>query len=139
MQSRTTTGTLTGNHVWKFVRVGGLDQVSFETAGDFLDLAKLDQKLWVALSCPTHGLHFDERMLALVDTNGDGHIRASELIAAVEWACQNLKDPAMLLNGSAALPLSAINDATESGARILAAARRILRAVGKPDAASIVV
>jgi hypothetical protein len=126
-------------HVWKFFRAGGLDQVRFETAGDFLDLGNLDQKLWVALSCPTHGLYFDERMLALVDTDRDGHIRASELIAAVQWACQHLKDPAVLAQGSAALPLSAINDATESGARVLAAARRILQAVGKPDAPSITV
>lgn len=139
MQSHTTIGTSTGSHVWKFVRVGGLDQVSFETAGDFLDLARLDQKLWVALSCPTRGLHFDERMLALVDTDGDGHIRASELIAAVQWACARLKDSSVLAHGSAALPLGEINDSTESGAQILAAARRILRAVGKPDAASITV
>jgi hypothetical protein len=126
-------------HVWKFSRIGGLDQVRFETADDFLDLANLDQKLWVALSCPTHGLQFDERMLALVDTDGDGHIRASELIAAVRWACLQLKDPAVLIQGSAALPLGEINDATESGARILAAARRILRAIGKPDAPSITI
>ena len=126
-------------HVWKFARAGGLDQVRFETADDFLDLGNLDQKLWVALSCPTHGLHFDERMLALVDTDGDGHIRAPELIAAVQWACHHLKDPAVLAQGLAALPLTAINDASESGARILAAARRILQAVGKPGAASITV
>jgi hypothetical protein len=126
-------------HVWKFFRAGGLDQVRFETADDFLDLGNLDQKLWVALSCPTHGLQFDERMLTLVDTDGDGHIRASELIAAVQWACDHLKDPAVLARGSAVLPLSEINDATESGARILAAARRILRAVGKPDTPSITV
>jgi hypothetical protein len=124
-------------HVWRFARAGGLDQVKFGTAEDFLDLANLDQKLWVALSCPTHGLHFDERMLALVDTDGDGHIRAPELIAAVRWACGLLKDPAVLAHGSAALPLSSINDANEAGARALAAARRILKAVGRPDAQSI--
>ena len=126
-------------HVWKFFRVGGLDQVRFETADDFLDLGNLDQKLWVALSCPTHGLRFDGRMLALVDTDGDGHIRAPELIAAVQWACHHLKDPAVLAQGSPALPLSEINAATESGAQILAAARRILRAIGKPDTPSITV
>jgi hypothetical protein len=128
--------TLSG-HTWKFFRVGGLDQVRFETAADFLDLGNLDQKLWVALSCPTHGLQFDECTLALVDTDKDGRIRAPELIAAVQWACQYLKDPGTLAAGSVALPLSAINDASESGAYILASARRILRALGKPDAPSI--
>ncbi len=124
-------------HVWRFARAGGLDQVQFGTAEDFLDLASLDQKLWVALSCPTHGLHFDERTLALVDTDGDGRIRAPELIAAVRWACELLKDPSVLAQGSASMPLGAINDATEAGVRTLAAARRILQAVGKPDAQAI--
>jgi hypothetical protein len=125
------------SHVWKFVRTGGLDQVRFETTDDFLDLGKLDQKLWVALSCPTHGLEFDERTLALIDTDADGRIRAPELIAAVRWACQHLKDPGTLAAGAAALSLSAINNAGESGARLLACARRILKALGKPDATSI--
>jgi hypothetical protein len=124
-------------HIWDFVRAGGLDQVRFETADDFLDLGRLDQKLWVALSCPTHGLQFDERTLALIDTDGDGRIRAPELITAVQWACRHLKDPGTLVTGSAALPLSVINDASESGAYILASARRILKALGKPDATSI--
>lgn len=138
MQSRPPqSGSPDAKHVWKFARAGGLDQVCFETAGDFLDLANLDQKLWVALSCPTRGLHFDERTLALVDTDGDGHIRAADLMTAVKWACRHLKDPAAMAQNSTALPLDAINDSTESGARILAAARRILQAAGRPDATAI--
>ena len=133
MPSRSAVGSPNTKHVWKFARAGGLDQVRFESADDFLDLGNLDQKLWVALSCPTRGLHFDERTLALVDADGDGRIRGPELIAAVRWACQHLKDPAALAQGSAALPLGAINDATESGARILAAARRVLQSLGKPE------
>jgi hypothetical protein len=126
-------------HVWKFTRAGGLDQVRFETAEDFSDLGNLDQKLWVALSCPTRGVEFDERTLALIDTDGDGRVRAPELIAAVAWVCQQLKDPGALAEGGAALPLGAINDATESGAQLLACARRILKALGKPDATEITV
>jgi hypothetical protein len=132
MPSRSAIGSPPALHVWKFARAGGLDQVRFETSDDFLDIENLDQKLWVALSCPTRGLHFDERTLALVDADGDGRIRAPDLIAAVRWACQHLKDPGTLALGSASLPLESINTATESGARILAAARRVLQAVGKP-------
>ena len=62
-------------HPWKFVRSGGLDQVSLETADDLRALGELDQKLWVALSCPVKGLQLDERTLALIDTDGDGHVR----------------------------------------------------------------
>lgn len=107
MASRSSAGESASKHVWKFVRTGGLDQVRFETAADFLDLGNLDQKLWVALSGPTRGLHFDERTLALVDADGDGRIRAPELIVAVQRACQHLKDLGVLAQGSAALPLSA--------------------------------
>lgn len=59
-------------HVWKFFRTDGLDQVALETAEDLLALRALDQKLWVALSCPVKGLGLDEQTLALVDTDGDG-------------------------------------------------------------------
>jgi hypothetical protein len=41
----------------------------------------MDQKLWVALSCPTRGSHFDERTLAMVDADADSRIR--ELFACV--------------------------------------------------------
>ena len=73
-------------HVWKFFRTGGLDQVSLETAEDLLALSQLDQKLWVALSCPVKGLELDEQTLSLINADGDGHIHVREIIAAVNWA-----------------------------------------------------
>jgi hypothetical protein len=39
----------------KFFRAGGFDQCS-STAARLLALKELDQKLWVALGCPTRGL-----------------------------------------------------------------------------------
>ena len=130
------TGSATA-HAWRFSRISGLDQVRFETADDFLNLGSLDQKLWVALSCPTRGLEFDERTLALIDTDADGRVRAPELIAAVRWASHHLKDPGVLAAGGAALPLSAINDTHESGARLLAAARHVLAALDKSAASAV--
>ncbi len=62
-------------HTWSFFRSGGLDQVSLTTSEDLLALDRLDQKLWVALSCPVKGLELDEKTLALIDSDGDGHIR----------------------------------------------------------------
>ena len=69
-------------HVFNFFRTGGLEQVSLETAEDLLALSELDQKLWVALSCPVKGLEIDEKTLALIDADGDGHIHVREVIAA---------------------------------------------------------
>jgi hypothetical protein len=124
-------------HSWKFFRTGGLDQVALETADDLLHLEQLDQKLWVALSCPVKGLELDERTLALIDADHDGRIRAPELIAAVKWAAARLKNPADLLKGEAALPLAAINDATPEGRALVASARQVLGNLGRKDAATI--
>ena len=71
---------------FSFFRAGGFDQVRFENGIDFINLDQLDWKLWVALACPTKGLAFDARTLELIDSDKDGRIRASELIAAVKWA-----------------------------------------------------
>jgi len=124
-------------HTWKFFRTGGLDQVLLQTGDDLLSLDQLDQKLWVALSCPVKGLELDEKTLAMIDSDGDGRIRVPELIAAIKWAAVRLKDPAELLKGSAALPLSAVNDSTAEGKVILASARQILANVGKKGADAI--
>src|SRR6516165_4479048 len=127
------------NHSWKFFRAGGFDQVKLESGTDLLALDQLDQKLWVALACPTTGLEFDSKTLALIDTDKDGRIRAPEIIAAAKWATSCLKNPDDLLKGSPSLPLSAINDATEEGKQLLSSARQILTNLGKKDADSITI
>ena len=118
---------------WRFFRAGGFDQVRLDTGAELLGIGHLNQKLWVALSCPTTGLHFDSRTLALIDTDKDGRVRASELIRAVEWAGTLLKNPDDFLKASDALPLSAINDATPEGQAVLASARQILDTLKQPS------
>ena len=127
------------SHSWNFFRSGGLDQVALTTAEDLLALDRLDQKLWVALSCPVKGLELDEKTLALIDADGDGRIRVPELIAAVNWAAARLKNPAVLLHGADSLPLEAIDDTTLDGKTILACAKQILASLGKAGAGSICV
>jgi hypothetical protein len=127
----------TSTHIWKFFRTGGIDQVSLETGEDLLNLDKLDQKLWVALSCPVKGTEIDEKTLALIDTDGDGRIRVPELLAAVQWATARLKNPADLLQGSESLPLAAINEAAPGGKVLLSSAKQILRSLGKGKDAAL--
>ncbi len=122
------------NHTWKFFRAGGFDQVKLESGADLMALDQLDQKLWVALACPTTGLEFDERTLALIDTDKDGRIRAPELMAAVRWAGVCLKNPNDLVKASPELPLSAISDASPESRQILSSAKQILVNLGKKDA-----
>jgi len=127
----------TTSHVWKFYRIGGLDQVAIETGADLLALKTLDQKLWVALSCPVKGLELDEKTLALIDADKDGRIRAPEFLAAIDWAALHLADIGALLKGRDTLALSAFNDSTAEGKAVLTSARRILASLGKPDATEI--
>jgi hypothetical protein len=124
-------------HKWRFFRLGGFDQVRLDRGADLLALDQLDQKLWAALSCPTVGLEFDHKTLELIDTDGDGRIRVPEIIAAVQWAGAVLKNPDDLVQGAAELPLSAIDDSHADGQQLLAAAKEILKNLGKPDATVI--
>ena len=124
-------------HQWKFFRAGGFDQVKLETGADLANLDQLDQKLWVALACPTRGLHFDNRTMDLIDTDKDGRVRVPELIAAAKWATNMLKNTDDITKCSPSLSLSAINDASPEGKQLLASAKQILVNLGKPEAATI--
>ncbi len=124
-------------HRWTFFRAGGFDQVKLESGVDLMNLDSLDQKLWVALACPTRGLEIDARTLELIDSDKDGRVRADELTAAVRFAGQSLKNPDELLKGSKALALADINDSTPEGKSLLSSARQILRNIGKVDAQTI--
>ena len=124
-------------HRWRFFRSGGFDQVRLDSGDDLRNLPQLDQKLWTTLASPASGLEFDARTLALIDTNHDGRIRAPEILAAVQWAVSLLRDPSVLTQAATILPLTAINDATDEGKLLLAAARQILRNRSKQEATEI--
>ena len=124
-------------HSWQFFRAGGVDQVIIRTGEDIARLPELDQKLWVALACPTRGIEFDERTLDLIDTDHDGRIRPPELLAACAWACAQLHHPDELAQPGDTLSIAAINHNTEQGAALANAARRILTLAGQPDATHI--
>jgi len=131
--------SLATTHAWTFFRTGGLDQVALTSGADLLALEQLDQKLWVALACPVKGLELDEKTLALIDTDGDGRIRAPELIAVIKWAAPHLADVGVLLAGTDGFPLSSLNANTPEGQAVLASARQILANLGKKDAGTITV
>ena len=118
---------------WRFFRAGGFDQVRLDTAAELLAIDTLDQKLWVALSCPVKGIHFDARTLELLDTDADGHIRAPELISAMQWVKSRLFDTSVLTQDLGGVPMNAIRTDDEEGQRIIAAARVLLANTDRPD------
>ena len=124
-------------HQWKFFTAGGFDQVKLDTGADLMNLDQLDQKLWVALACPTTGLEFCSKTAGLIDTDKDGRIRAPELISAVKWAGSMLKNTDDLIKAGDTVSFSAINDSTPEGKQLLASAKQICTNLGKKDATGI--
>ena len=100
---------------WAFHRLGGMDQVTLETAEELSRLRELDPKLWAALSCPASGLEFDSRTLDLLDSDNDGRIRIPEVLDAMDWVRERLTDLSELALRPEALPLSSIRTDTEKG------------------------
>ena len=84
------------NYKWSFANVGGTTRVRIETADDLRHLGELDKKMWTVLSCPVAGLEICEESLKAMDLDGDGKLRVKEVVAAAEWLCNTLKDPASL-------------------------------------------
>jgi hypothetical protein len=120
-------------HRFRFYRAGGVDQVQLKTGADLLALRELDQKLWVALSCPVIGLEFDTRTLALIDTDKDGKVRAPELLLAIEWAARVLVDIEGLARPDEPLTLSAVSDESDEGRLIRDTMRSLLGGLGKAE------
>ena len=129
-------GGRASRHHWHFFQAGGLRQVRLARADDFSRLDELPQELWTVLSCPTQGVRFDARTLALLDSDQDGRIRARELLAGVAWTCRRLRDPAVLLEDSPRLRLDVLAD-TPEGKGLAVIARRVLADIGQADSEAI--
>ena len=127
--------TVATPHRWRFFRAGGFDQVQIQTPEDLYALKQLDQKLWASLACPVANLELDRRMLDYIDHNGDGRIRAPEVLAVVDWTLARLENPHVLFEQKA-LPLAALKN-DEEGVRLRLAAERLLSVLGKPQATEI--
>src|SRR5690606_34843471 len=122
---------------WRFFVAGGVDQVQLITGADLVAIGSLDQKLWVALACPTVGIEFDARTMDLLDADKDGRIRASEMIQAAESSGAMLKDVEQLAKRSGHLPLAAIADNSDEAKLLKKTAGAILKSLGKADATSL--
>lgn len=119
------------SHAWRFFRAGGFEQVLLENAQDLKNLRHLDQKLWASLACPTEGLEFDQRLLDYIDNNGDGRIRAPEMLNAIDWLDERLAKLDLLFKKEA-VKLSDFSE-TESGKHLATTAQRLLAVLGRSE------
>ncbi len=122
---------------WNFAYVGGVPRVKIATGEDIAHLGELNEKMWTVLSCPVKGLEIDEKSLDYMDTNKDGLVHVSEVVATVEWLKKSLKNLDILTTNPDTIPLAVLNEETEEGQQLLAAAKHILEGLGKADAAEI--
>lgn len=117
--------------------MSGLDQAWLHTDADWQHIDKLDQKLWMALSCPTTGLEFDPDTLAILDSDADGRIRAADISEAVAWVCRRVNHPAWLTKGGRTFPLENLREDTEEGKELISAARLALDKNGSRERGEI--
>lgn len=118
---------------WRYTKIGGVTRVNIETGEDIVHLPQLDQKQWTVLSCPTTGLEFDADTLRMLDADSDGHIKVSEVAAAIEWLAKVLKNLDSLVENPAVVPLDIIRDDTDEGKKLLNSARQILTNLNLAD------
>jgi hypothetical protein len=109
------------NYKWNYVSVGGSTRVKISSGEDIRHLPELDKKLWTVLACPTTGLEIDSESLRLMDTDGNGKLRVTEVQEAAKWLCSVLKNPQTLFRQRAELKLDDIADEA-----ILAVAKEIV-------------
>ena len=92
-----------GKYKFSFQNVGGTTRVKLQSGSDLCHLAELDEKMWTVLSCPTKGLHIDEKTLEYIDTTGDGKIHVNEVIASAQWLTSVVKNADDILKGNDAI------------------------------------
>lgn len=122
---------------WNFTYVGGVPRVQIASGEDIAHLDELNEKLWTVLSCPVKGLEIDEKSLDYIDSNKDGQVHVTEIVATSKWLCTVLRNPDILLKSADSIPLDAININNDEGKALHEAALKVLAGVGREGASSI--
>lgn len=121
--------------IWNFFRAAGVLQAVVDGKA-FRDLKNLPNENWAVLSCPTKGLNFDAKTLSFIDDNNDGHIRISEVLAAIDWVEKRISSMDGLLQSRDIVALKEFSE-TADGKALKTSAQALLKEIGKGDAAEI--
>ena len=104
------TDTIMAAYKWSFKKMGGATRVCIKSGEDIRHLGELDKKKWTVMSCPVEGLEISSDSLKLMDADGDGKLRMTEVVATAEWLCANLKNPDTLITQKDSLDVNNIAD-----------------------------
>ena len=123
--------TKSKGYKWNFENIGGTTRVKITTGNDLKHLAELDPKMWTVLSCPVKGLEIDEKSLAYMDWDSDGKIRITDVVTTSKWVTSALKDADLLIEGKDSIDIENLNQEDASGKKLYAAAKQILKNLGR--------
>lgn len=121
----------TKKHSWNYENIGGSTRVKITTGADIAHLGELDPKKWTVLSCPTTGLNIDDKSLKYIDTDNDGRIRVSDVVATSQWLTAVVKDADLLIKGADCIDVELFNQDNADGKRLYDSAKQILVNLGK--------
>ncbi|MGB2819843.1 MAG: hypothetical protein WBF17_02590 [Phycisphaerae bacterium] len=120
-----------------FQRFGRSHHLRIETADDLALVRGLDEAHWVATGAPIDCINCDATFLRLVDSDNNGRIMCAEVLEAVGWLLENLRDTAGVTARSMSLRLAAIDTDTGEGQRVLQSAGKMLARLGLADAGEV--
>lgn len=121
------------NRTFSFRRYGRAYHLIIDRPEDLHWVVGLDEALWVANSASIETINADPGLLDYLDPAGDKRVHAEDVKRAVQWTLDTLSDLSGIREGSSALRLEAISEATREGARIRRTASQILTRVDDPE------
>ena len=121
----------TKKHSWSYDNIGGSTRVKITSGADIAHLGELDLKKWTVLSCPTTGLDIDDKSLKYIDSDNDGRIRVSDVIATSQWLTSVVKDTDLLIKGADHIDVEQFNQENADGVKLYNSAKQILDNLGK--------
>lgn len=117
----------------RFRKYGRAFQLRIDSHEDLAHLLDLSESHWMATSAPVDAFACDAVFLKLLDSDENGRVRCDEVRRAARWVLDVLADRSGVDEGADALRLDALRLECDDGARIHAAAKRILRNLRRPD------
>jgi hypothetical protein len=112
-------------HKFLFSSIARTIQVRLTKGADVDALKSLDQKYWLMLSCPVQGLGEGETIGRLLDSDKDGRVNVTDVLAAVDWLRPRLKNFDVLFNSATGLSAEDINATTTEGGVLASTLQRL--------------